>query len=259
MNGTSCKDCSWSLYDGEATHNTEGKTQTGCALGRLEVLSNNGVKVIEAYDEEKEFFVLDKICYYHRNSQWILPNTMVYGNDGNLYSQTIDAYRLDIEKENSLKYHAVLWENSEMDIYKALHGLSIQSNKPKHITVLLRYESIHNIHTLKKELDRIGTSWDISEKVGIETDDIYHGVKAAMKNSTAPFVLIVFSDKDVYANLFENIEQDMINKGLSFNYVLCPKKSILVPYKILAYYIAIERGNFINQILEDECLTAYSV
>ncbi len=238
MNGTSCKNCISAVY--------EDKTQTGCALERLEILEDNGVTVTPAYDEDKEFFVLDKLCYYHRNEEWFT-------------SHVGDNIQKAIEKENSLVYHAVLWENSEMDIGQAIGSLMIQRYKPQHITLLLRYETIYHIGALKDQLDATGILWKISEKVGIETDDIYHGVKSAMTNHSAPFVFLVLSHKDIYDGLLKNIEQDMIDKGLSFNYVLCPKKSMLIPYKILSYYISVERGNFINQILEDECLTAYSV
>lgn len=50
---TSCKEC---LYN-----ETEGKTQVGCGMGRLNRYLEMGL-VVEAYDEEKEFCVIDRIC-----------------------------------------------------------------------------------------------------------------------------------------------------------------------------------------------------
>lgn len=50
---TSCKDC---LYNQE-----EVNTQVGCGMGRLNRYLEIGL-VTEAYDEEKEFCVIDRIC-----------------------------------------------------------------------------------------------------------------------------------------------------------------------------------------------------
>lgn len=55
---TSCKECLFAIY--------EGKTQTGCGFNRIQKFDN----VIEAYDEEKEFFVIPRLCNYYRNKSW---------------------------------------------------------------------------------------------------------------------------------------------------------------------------------------------
>lgn len=46
---TSCKKCHYAIYD--------GKTQTGCQMNRLDKWREK-TNVIEAYDEEKEFYVI---------------------------------------------------------------------------------------------------------------------------------------------------------------------------------------------------------
>jgi hypothetical protein len=60
---TSCKECVLAQY------NSEGKTQTGCKANRISGFMNNGV-VIEAYDDDKEFYVINTLCSYHRPSSW---------------------------------------------------------------------------------------------------------------------------------------------------------------------------------------------
>lgn len=47
---SSCKDCCHAVYT--------DKTQTGCALNKLEIFKNN-INVIEAYDDDKEFYILE--------------------------------------------------------------------------------------------------------------------------------------------------------------------------------------------------------
>lgn len=50
---TSCKGCAFAIYDGD--------TQTGCKFGRTEKFLERG-ELFEAYDEEKEFFVVQRLC-----------------------------------------------------------------------------------------------------------------------------------------------------------------------------------------------------
>lgn len=58
---TSCKNCVFAEY--------KGKTQIGCELGRIE---NFGKDVVECMDEEKEFFIINRVCnaFHDRNSKW---------------------------------------------------------------------------------------------------------------------------------------------------------------------------------------------
>ena len=59
---TSCKECIFAIYD------ESNKTQVGCKLEKLDKLKDNGVEVIETFDEEKEFYVLNNhACMTYRN------------------------------------------------------------------------------------------------------------------------------------------------------------------------------------------------
>lgn len=58
---TSCKDCVFAAY--------EGKTQVGCEAGRIESFMEDDY-VIWAYDDEKEFYVVDALCNYFRPPTW---------------------------------------------------------------------------------------------------------------------------------------------------------------------------------------------
>lgn len=67
---TSCKDCIFAIYDDEK------KTQKGCQFNKIEKLKGNGVKVVESFDDEKEFFVLDNhACMTYRKN--LLPNKTI--------------------------------------------------------------------------------------------------------------------------------------------------------------------------------------
>lgn len=59
VNQTSCKDCLFAIYN--------GNTQIGCEANRIEKFKNH---VIEAYDDEKEFYVLNRLCNLYRFKSW---------------------------------------------------------------------------------------------------------------------------------------------------------------------------------------------
>jgi hypothetical protein len=58
---TSCKECIFAKY--------EDKTQIGCVANRI-IKFQNLNNVIEAYDDDKEFYVINGFCNYYRNQQW---------------------------------------------------------------------------------------------------------------------------------------------------------------------------------------------
>ncbi len=70
---TSCKDCFYAIYE------ESGKTQTGCHFNKLEKLKNNNINVVESYDNDKEFFVLEKhACMaYRTKSSMIAANQSI--------------------------------------------------------------------------------------------------------------------------------------------------------------------------------------
>ena len=61
---TNCKECLFAIYNKD--------TQTGCMTNRIDMFRNTprGDVVIEARDEEKEFYVIDGLCNYFRPPKW---------------------------------------------------------------------------------------------------------------------------------------------------------------------------------------------
>jgi hypothetical protein len=56
---TSCKDCLLAIYN--------DKTQVSCAANRIVAF---GGDAIEAYDDDKEFYVINRFCNYYRKTTW---------------------------------------------------------------------------------------------------------------------------------------------------------------------------------------------
>ena len=104
---TSCKECVFAVY--------EGDTQTGCEFNRLDKLPH-----FEAYDDQKEFYVVKGLCNHIRHEKT---------KDGSVYDKSL------IHKEVALSFYILLdIENlSEQDVrninweydYKDLVGVHI--------------------------------------------------------------------------------------------------------------------------------------
>lgn len=58
-----CKKCVFAVY--------ENKTQTSCFLNLIEKFKNNDIEILEAYDEEKEFYIVNgKKCVGYREQKY---------------------------------------------------------------------------------------------------------------------------------------------------------------------------------------------
>lgn len=70
---TPCKDCVFAIYD--------GITQNGCHLSYIDKYRNKGAEILEVYDDEKEFYVInDKKCLGYRDNAWIKKNNLAYSS-----------------------------------------------------------------------------------------------------------------------------------------------------------------------------------
>lgn len=56
---TNCKECVFAVY--------EDKTQVSCDFDRIK---NFGENVFEGYDDDKEFYIIDRLCTYYRDHAW---------------------------------------------------------------------------------------------------------------------------------------------------------------------------------------------
>ena len=109
---TSCRDCIFATYD------EQNKTQKGCELNKIEKLINSGVKVVESFDEEKEFYVLDNhACMTYRKK--LLPN------------KTIEEQAEIAKKQATPRIDCVITVESDdiLDLEKTIKSLINQENQ----------------------------------------------------------------------------------------------------------------------------------
>jgi len=91
---TACKECLFAIYD--------GVTQIDCGVGRIKQWQDKDL-VIEAYDDDKEFYVINGVCNTVRQANWndgvgdvskvreeVVPSFEVYIVADHLTQATVD-------------------------------------------------------------------------------------------------------------------------------------------------------------------------
>lgn len=141
---TSCKGC---YFQQMMTDMMPGSLprQVGCYLGRIELLAEQSAKIIEAYDCEEEFYVIeDRYCTAFRPKQW--------GAD-----QKYDDNKKRLWHEIRYFPDAIIYCNkssTKTDIIKTYRSISCHDDSCKHIYIVLDDLDI-NVIELEKELAEI--------------------------------------------------------------------------------------------------------
>ena len=121
---TSCKECIFATY--------EGKTQTGCELGRLKKYKEQGF-VQEVYDEDKEFYVIrDRICLKCRDHNWRERYSKL---DNEQIKQLVD-WQAQVQYQVVI----IMESNSVAPLTNTLSSLDEQKIIPKKVVVVNQNE-----------------------------------------------------------------------------------------------------------------------
>lgn len=155
---TPCKDCSFAIYD--------DKTQVGCALKYLDIYKTKEYDILEVYDNQKEFFVINKKkCPGYREQKWfdkLDDNTETLQDKINTFHKyNYIAYLLVINLSSLTRAQFI-------DLCEQVSKLDIQPNK----IIFVRYPPIENTETfpydyLKENIDKYLTqkAWRIQTVV----------------------------------------------------------------------------------------------
>lgn len=201
---TPCKKCVFASY--------ENNTQIACHLDYLDRYKNNNVEILEVYDEEKEFFVINKKkCIGYRENKWF--------DQFNLSNGSIED-KIQKYKENEyIRYIAVV-DLKDMDLEElesVCVELSKTSIKPQKL-IIIRYLSnkeqfkYNDIESLLKTTN-IGCQWRIqtildeeAQFIGIMHDVLKNNKKSRFvltikKMSTKISTIIDYANNKVYNEL----------------------------------------------------------
>lgn len=127
---TSCKNCVFSLYD--------NITQIDCAIKYLDIYRTNEVEILEAYDNDKEFYVINnKKCIGYREPKWF--DTL------GMSDSSMDEKITKFFESNYINYFAIL-DTIEMDqdqLDESIKALSQLSLSPQKL-IIIRYAYKNN-------------------------------------------------------------------------------------------------------------------
>jgi hypothetical protein len=148
---TPCKECVFAEY--------QDNTQTGCAAGMLDKFKSAGYDIVEVYDNDKEFFVINnKKCLFMRPQNWLIKNKTNNINEA-----------LEIAtKENQIKYILILDINDSTtldSINTTLTFFNEQKIVPAGILVMTdkKYKLQVDIKNIAKLLDSTKIKWRIQK------------------------------------------------------------------------------------------------
>ena len=235
---TPCKKCVFAEYT--------DKTQTDCHLDYINKYIKNDVKIFEAYDEEKEFFIIDgKKCIGYRENKWFEKR--------NLGDVSIQDKIANYKASNYAHYVAVI-NLKDLDLKqleKICHNIKACQIKPQKIVLIRHLDENKGFHY--KDIENIFNAIDIDYPWRIQTmlDEelpyeyvLYDIIK---NNKSCRFLLSIAEDSDILDKLVCDTNKRVYEE--LDNFCACGNSSKkIVFYSSTVYRYAFETG---KDILND--------
>jgi hypothetical protein len=201
---TPCKSCSFAVYDKD--------TQTDCYLDLISKFRNKNIEILEVYDENKEFFVINKKkCFAHKEEG--------YFKSRKLENCSIEEKASYVREKLRLNYHLIVHLNSHKpkDLIKLAQKISNLTIKPS-LLHIVRYKEEHKSYPFKIITKFINScniqNWKIKTVLNPATEylDVVHEIITENKN--CKFMLSVMENyKDI--DHIINYAQETIYESLS--------------------------------------------
>jgi hypothetical protein len=215
---TSCKNCVFAEYS--------GITQYNCLMGLIDQYKDKSVEVLEVYDTEKEFYVINnKKCSAYKEPQ--------YFKSRNLEDITIEEKIQYVKNLMKINYVGVInLMNFSLDnLSHIISTLEIAQVKPKKI-ILVRYNTQgkdYAYNKIKNILDQHNLSnWTI--KTVLDPEDSYETVLHNIINTSKKNNFILSINHN-FTNLLSIIEQaqNIVYKDFGFfNYITNQDKGTII-------------------------------
>lgn len=231
---TSCKKCVFAIYS--------NITQTGCYLDYINKYKDKGISILEAYDEQKEFYVIgDKKCPGYREDSWFKDNNL-----------TIEEKVDKIKKDISINYLMVInLENMDpTELAQIFHTISELEYKPSKI-IVIRHTNDQKFpfNTLKNSLDKLNIKWRVQTM--IDKDLLWGGILHSIVSSgnhAYRFICGVKKYTPDITNVINKANSIIYDDLSSFN-VLCNKGHDVIIFAGSVYRYSSFHG---YDILNDE-------
>lgn len=210
-----CKNCVFALYN--------GKTQDGCYLGMLERYKEAGINVIEAYDEDNEFYVIDGACIRKLSKE-------VAGDI------TLEQAKKIVDSHLLIKWQAIILTDSPETLDKMLDKLYQQEIHPDHVTVVAS-NSVPPTKLAKQFRKYPVKSWRVQtmEDTKLTREN---AIDLVIDHYKIPYYVVLTPESELEPE-FSTVLNDVINnKLISFGVIEYPEKKI----DIYSTYIHIAIG-----------------
>ena len=233
---TACKDCIFAEYI--------NITQTGCKIGELDKLRNHGIEIVEAYDNDKEFFIINKTkCLYCRGKDWSLANT------------TLEKQVAHIKKCIQIVYEIIIVANDNIeDLELTIRSALEQTVPPKQITILRK----NNCKILPSQLYYLCTTlpikWKVENCIRISDDDV-ELLDIIIPFSQNPMCAMFYAGFKIPETTFEEINYQLHENFLRMT-LLMPNSTgngLVIPSFIHKRYQGSYNSPFIQKLKDDEC------
>lgn len=186
---TSCKECIFAIY--------KNKTQIGCLDNRIEKFKNN---VVAAYDDDKEFYVINRACTLYRPETW-------NGGEKNLQKA---------KEECEIKFDILInCDNINVDMLKYIQNIAKSASSGCKINIFYSYNLEHSQKELIKNI--IYNCPNINISMYLEKIKCIYSI---LSKSKGMFHIILDETNyvgilDFIANINKAINDDLI-KGIIF-------------------------------------------
>ena len=200
---TACKNCVFAVYD--------HKTQIGCQLGRVEKYIERD-EVIEAFDDDAEFYVIQGICNTVREMEWnngvaniekvmkeARPKFDVYMDADNIsegyveeliqfYNDTLD---MDFDITWTMMADASLKKDQRTLVATALRGMNARV-----------VEGVDLNYTTSEEILKSRRSFSLMiDYVSVLDPNIFNRIDVLLNEELRKFVYYTLNDTHVISNL----------------------------------------------------------
>lgn len=225
---TPCKNCVFAKY--------EENTQTGCELDYIEKYKNLESEILEVYDNDKEFYVInDKKCLGYREPKWFEQ----LGMSDSSMEEKINHFNLNNKLNFILLLNLKNYTVEQLDnTLKQIRRADAQPTK----IILLRYQDqIHLAYnTINKLLsdNNISSGWRIQSMVdnNLSYIEILHNT--VVLNSKYRFMLSVEKFSEELENII-NISNNIIHNQLKQFGVLTTKDKNCICFSLGVYRYAV--------------------
>ena len=230
---TPCKYCVFAIYD--------ENTQTDCAIKELNYYRQHGAEIIEVYDNDKEFYVINGYrCLYHRNHNWAATKT--------------EPYLEHIYEEIKMRYQAIVVANQSLvDIEITVQSLANQELPPIHISVIRPKHSIISPRQITELLQTTGIEWRVENMMNPNLK-IENHIDIIIDFVPKPNYAVFQAGFIVPAQTFSYINDKIIKRELSY-FTLLPNdggNGFITSYYLHKNFQGNKGYSLIEKLKEDE-------